>query len=103
MKALPLAIPDDGLFDITLVEPMPKVTLAARSQRFHSKDVFTHLTKPITGRGKNIEVLPAGKRSTFLETDGELMGTPPYSFNILPHSLRLIAGAAFVPQLKSET
>lgn len=102
MKALPLAIPDDGLFDITLVEPMPKVTLAARIKDFIEGRVYTY-DESHHGRGKNIEVLPAGKRSTFLETDGELMGTPPYSFNILPHSLRLIAGAAFVPQLKSET
>ncbi|MFY9115517.1 MAG: diacylglycerol kinase family protein [Bacteroidales bacterium] len=102
MKALPLSIPDDGLFDVTLVEPMSKILLAARIKDFIEGRVYS-FKEAHHGRGKHIEIFPAGKKGTFLETDGELMGTPPYTFRILPKSLQLIPGTAFVPSFKNET
>jgi len=102
MKALPLAIPDDGLFDITLVGPMNKVSLGLRIKDFIAGEVYT-FKESLHGRGKTVEILPNSKNSGFLETDGEPMGTPPYLFKIIPASLRLIVGDDFVPSVKNET
>ncbi|NLA15945.1 MAG: diacylglycerol kinase family lipid kinase [Bacteroidales bacterium] len=100
MRALPLSIPDDGLFDITLVEPMSKVKLAVRIKDFVEGNVYA-FKEAHHGRGKKIEVLPGTKRTTHLETDGELMGTPPYTFTILPSALKLLAGKDFVPHIRN--
>ena len=102
MKALPLSIPDDGLFDVTLVGPLNKISLALRIRDFIEGKVYS-FKEAHHGRGKTVEVLPNSKNTTFLETDGELMGTPPFVFRILPGSLRLIAGKDFVPFVKNET
>ncbi|HHV02409.1 MAG: diacylglycerol kinase family protein [Bacteroidales bacterium] len=102
MKALPLSIPDDGLFDITLVAPMNKVTLALRIRDFIDGKVYS-FKEALHGRGKTVEIMPNSKNTTFLETDGELMGTPPYVFSIIPSSLRLLVGEDFVPYVKNET
>lgn len=102
MKALPLSVPDDGLFDITLVEPMNKLILAARIKDFINGNVYT-FKEAYHSRGKTVEILPVSKQTTYLETDGELMGTPPYVFKILPASLKLLVSKDFVPQVKNES
>jgi len=102
MKALPLAIPDDGLFDITLVRPMNKVALALRIKDFIAGNVYSY-KESMHGRGRTIEVLPNSKQTTGLETDGELMGAPPYMFKLIPSSLRIIAGKDFVPFVRNGT
>ena len=102
MKALPLSVPDDGLFDITLVEPMNKLILAARIKDFIDGNVYT-FKEAHHSRGKAVEILPVSKQTTYLETDGELMGTPPYVFKILPASLKLLVSKDFVPQVKNES
>lgn len=102
MKALPLAIPDDGLFDITLVGPMNKVSLGLRIKHFIAGEVYS-FKEALHGRGKTVEILPNSKNTGFLETDGEPMGTPPYLFKIIPASLRLLVGDDFVPFVKNET
>ncbi len=101
MKALPLAIPDDGLFDVTLVGPMNKASLALRIKHFIAGEVYS-FKESLHGRGKTVEILPNSKNTGFLETDGEPMGTPPYMFKIIPSSLRLLVGEDFVPFVKSE-
>lgn len=102
MKALPLSIPDDGLFDITLITPMNKAALALRIKSFIDGKVYSY-KEAFHGRGKTVEILPNSKNTAFLETDGELMGTPPYLFKIIPSSLRLLVGADFSPYVKNET
>ncbi|MDD4920592.1 MAG: diacylglycerol kinase family lipid kinase [Bacteroidales bacterium] len=102
MKALPLSIPDDGLFDITLVTTMNKVALALRIKDFINGHVY-NFKEAMHGRGRTIEVLPNSKQTTGLETDGELMGAPPYLFKIIPSSIRILAGRDFVPFVRNET
>lgn len=102
MKALPLAIPDDGLFDITLVTSMSKLSLALKIKDFINGKVYS-FKEAMHGRGRTVEVLPNSKQATGLETDGELMGSPPYVFNIIPSSIRIFAGESFVPFVRNET
>lgn len=83
MKIAPLARLDDGWFDFVLVQGM-KLAEFCR----HSWKVFfgTHLSHPKIScwRSKKIEAIPLEDTAVLLELDGELPGTLPATFEILP-------------------
>lgn len=102
MVALPLAIADDGLFDITLVGNMSKLAIALRIKDYVKGNVYS-FKESIHARGSKVEVYPNSSNGGHLETDGEPMGTPPFIFTILPGSLNLIVGEGFVASSGTST
>jgi diacylglycerol kinase (ATP) len=86
MKLTPDAATDDGLFDVLLIGDVSKLDFVTTAPKLYRG---THVTHP------KVEIL----RSPFvevdsdsplpLETDGELVGTTPARFEIVPRALRL--------------
>lgn len=87
MKQAPNAVPDDGLFDLTLIKDMSKWSVIASVKKLYDGTIGSH-KKVITLTGKRIEIVP--QIPILLETDGESLGKSPFTFNIVPKSLRVL-------------
>jgi YegS/Rv2252/BmrU family lipid kinase len=89
MKQLPQAIPDDGLFDITLVKKLGKFTVIKEIKNLYDGSFVNH-PKVQTFRGKSISV--ESTPAINLEVDGESLGHSPFEFEIIHKGLRIVAG-----------
>ncbi len=92
MKVAPLAIVDDGQFDITVIGGAGLVKFIRHSGKIYRG---THLSMPgITAiKGKVVTAEAADDKSEPIpvETDGELPGNLPLRCTILPHALQIMA------------
>lgn len=87
MRQAPGALPDDGLFDLTLIKDLSKLAVIASIRRLYNGTIGEH-KRVITMVGKKIRIESAPP--VFLETDGESLGHSPFEFEIIPQSLRVI-------------
>jgi len=85
---VPDAIPDDGILDCLIVEPVSRLRVAEivgkyAKGKFHEfPDVFTH----IRGSGMEIE----GDREFVVNIDGEAMYTKKINFKLVPRAINFI-------------
>lgn len=87
MQQAPDAKPDDGLFDITLIKNMTKLSVIANVNRLYNGTIKKH--KQVEGLvGKNVII--ESDKPILLETDGESLGHSPFEFNIVPQSIRVV-------------
>ncbi|MCF8236080.1 MAG: diacylglycerol kinase family lipid kinase [Bacteroidales bacterium] len=94
MMQLPHAVPDDGIFDITVVEKISKFRVLRNIKNLYDGS-FEHLKEVKMFRGKSVNIVSRPKNSIFLETDGESLGHSPLRFSIVPKSICLIAGKKY--------
>ena len=87
MRQAPDAKPDDGLFDITLIKDISKLSVIASVRRLYNGTIKKH--KRVLGLvGKHVVI--ETEEPILLETDGESLGHSPFEFNIIPKSIRVI-------------
>ncbi|MCK9401435.1 MAG: diacylglycerol kinase family lipid kinase [Bacteroidales bacterium] len=91
MMQLPFAIPDDGLFDMTIFKNVSKMTVIKHIKKLYC-GTFTNLPFVQTHRGKTVSIFSSTGDPSHLETDGESLGHSPFSFQIIPKSIRIITG-----------
>ncbi|MBK9292063.1 MAG: diacylglycerol kinase family lipid kinase [Bacteroidetes bacterium] len=89
MMQLPNAIPDDGLFDITVIRKTTKWRVVKNIKNLYDGS-FINLPEVDTFRGKTVSITSTPRHSIFLETDGESLGVSPLDFSIVPRAVRLI-------------
>lgn len=89
MKQAPDALPDDGLFDMTLIKPIGKFKIIRNIIKLFDGS-FTKLPEVSTFRSSKIIV--HSEPPMFMEADGESLGHTPFVFNILPQSLYVVSG-----------
>jgi diacylglycerol kinase (ATP) len=89
MMQVPDAIPDDGLFDITLIRKIGKVDVIRNVKNLYDGSFVKH-PKVSTFRAKHINVI--SDHAVFVEVDGESLGTSPLEFEIIPSCLKIITG-----------
>ena len=89
MKQVPFAIPDDGLLDVTLIKKTSKWMVVRYARKLFDGSLV-NLPMVETFKGENIRIRSIGK--VFLETDGESLGHTPFTFTILPGSIRIVTG-----------
>jgi len=89
MMQVPFAIPDDGIFDITLIKKAPKWMVIRYARKLYDG---THVELPFISsfRGKTIRLRAIEKIT--LEADGESLGHSPFVYEILPKSLQVVIG-----------
>jgi YegS/Rv2252/BmrU family lipid kinase len=85
MQVAPDASPDDGAFDVVVVEGASKARLVSQ---FPSLYRGSHVSKPGVKvvRGKTLEA-EAEPGTVWLDVDGEALGTLPARFVLLPEAL----------------
>jgi YegS/Rv2252/BmrU family lipid kinase len=87
MMQTPHAIPDDGLFDITLIKKMRKGEIIRNLKLLYNGNILEH--PKIEGyQGKVI--LIDSDPLIHLEVDGESLGHSPIEFRILPKSINIV-------------
>ncbi len=89
MKQAPGALPDDGLFDMTLIKPIGKFKIIRNIIKLFDGS-FTDLPEVSTFRSSKIII--HSEPPMFMEADGESLGQTPFVFNILPQSLYVVSG-----------
>jgi diacylglycerol kinase family enzyme len=92
-QQLPLAVADDGLFDITLYRPMHWWQILFRLRRLFNGDIYSigHV-KHYRGSHIRIESTP----DIMVEVDGELLGGTPLEFKIHPRCVRVIVNKDYL-------
>jgi YegS/Rv2252/BmrU family lipid kinase len=89
MMQLPNAIPDDGLFDVTLIEKTTKMRVIRNIKNLYDGSfIKMKEVKTFTGKKFSITAFPPDKLN--LETDGESLGHSPLDFEIIPQSVCLV-------------
>ena len=89
MKQAPGALPDDGLFDMTLIKPIGKFKIIRNIIKLFD-GTFTRLPEVSTYRSSKIII--HSEPRMFMEADGESLGHTPFVFNILHQSLYVVSG-----------
>ena len=89
MMQIPDAIADDGLYTITLIKKMGKLNVIANIKRLYNGKITGH-SRVETYSAKEISV--DSPTQLHLETDGETLGHSPLEFQIIPKSIKIIAG-----------
>jgi YegS/Rv2252/BmrU family lipid kinase len=89
MMQTPNAIPDDGLFDITIIKKIRKGEVIRSLKMLYDGSILEH--PKIQGfMGKDI--LIDSDPLIHLEADGESLGHSPIEFRIIPKSVNIIYG-----------
>jgi YegS/Rv2252/BmrU family lipid kinase len=89
MISVPGAVPDDGLFDLTVINRMSRPNIIWSLRRLYDGTINEH-PRVDSFTGRSIRVESADR--IMLETDGESLGHTPLEFSILPKSVKVIAG-----------
>lgn len=89
MMQTPNAIPDDGLFDLTVIKKMRKGEIIRSLKRLYNGTILDHpKVESYTGKIITINSEP----EIHLEVDGESLGHSPIEFDIVPRCVQIIAG-----------
>jgi YegS/Rv2252/BmrU family lipid kinase len=93
MRQTPEALPDDGLFDITIIKKMGKAEIIMNLKKLYDGTILTH--PKIDGyKGKTIKI--NSDSLIYVEADGESLGHSPIEFQILPHSIKIVYGKLII-------
>lgn len=87
MQQAPDAIPNDGLFDLTLIKDLSKWSVITNVRRLYDGTIKKY-HRVETMLGKKISV--RCKTPILLEADGESLGHSPFEFDIVPRSVRVV-------------
>jgi YegS/Rv2252/BmrU family lipid kinase len=87
MKQAPNAVPDDGLFDLTLIKDMSKWSVVANVNRLYNGTIGRHKQVELH-KGRKIIIEPV--TPVLLEADGESLGQSPFTFVLIPKSLKVV-------------
>lgn len=87
MKQAPHAIPDDGLFELTIIKDMSKWSVIANVNRLYNGTIGKH-KKVEMHQGRHIIIEP--KTPVLMEADGESLGQSPLIFTLIPKSLKVL-------------
>jgi YegS/Rv2252/BmrU family lipid kinase len=89
MMQTPNAIPDDGLFDITIIKKISKADVVRSLKMLYDGTILDHpKINGYTGKDILIDSDPL----IHLETDGESLGHSPIEFSIIPQSIHIVYG-----------
>ena len=89
MQFVPQAVPDDGLFALTLARRHSKWEVLLQTRNFYNGTILNH--PKIEGfQAKSIRVEQVGDTPTLLEADGEFLGETPVEFLLLEKALRVV-------------
>jgi YegS/Rv2252/BmrU family lipid kinase len=94
MRQTPDALPDDGLFDITVIREMGKIEIIRSLQLLYDGTIMSH-PKVDGYRSNNLKV--TSDSLLYIEADGESLGHTPVEFSIIPSAVNIIYGKKLIP------
>lgn len=93
MQQVPGALPDDGLFDVTIIGDVSLRKVIGNVKGLYDGS-FTRLKEVSTYRTTNISIV--SNEGLLLEVDGESLGRPPFDFSILPGAVCVTVPLSYV-------
>jgi len=89
MMQLPYAIPDDGLFDVTVIRKTTKMRVVKNIKNLYDGS-FINMREVEMFTGKKFTIRSTPSDKLFLETDGESLGHSPLDFEVIPRAAKMI-------------
>jgi YegS/Rv2252/BmrU family lipid kinase len=87
MKQLPFAVPDDGLFDVSVIRKITRLKVMRSVHKLYDGS-FVELPEVSTYTGKAIQIKSEPK--CWIEADGDALGESPFRFEIIRQALTVI-------------
>lgn len=84
------AIPDDGMFDITVIKKVGLMKFAANINNLYNGTFIDKLKEVSTYRGKKIRIISIPAHKLLLETEGETLTNSPFDFEMMPKAIQMI-------------
>jgi YegS/Rv2252/BmrU family lipid kinase len=91
MRPCPAAVPDDGVFDVTVIHYAGALKLLSSISVLYSGKVHSH---PDVRHFQAARILAESASATEIEIDGEPLGTLPLEITLLPRQLRVLVPAS---------
>ncbi|MDR2938588.1 MAG: diacylglycerol kinase family lipid kinase [Prevotellaceae bacterium] len=92
MLQMPAAALDDGLMDITLIRKMSLYKFFINFNRLYNGTIY-NFRKVKAAQGKSIKI--ASYPPSPIEIDGEACGYSPFTFELVPKSIKVVIGEKF--------
>jgi lipid kinase, YegS/Rv2252/BmrU family len=86
----PHAIPDDGIFDLTVIRKVPLLKIAANVKDLYNGKFVDNLKEISCFRGKKIHMVSIPEHTIHIETDGETLGNSPFEFDIIQKAVNMV-------------
>ena len=90
MMMMPNAVPNDGLFDVTVIKKVSIFKFAANVKNIYDGSFIDKLDEVKTFRGKSIRIVSNPPHSLMVETEGENLNNSPFDFEILPQAVNMV-------------
>jgi YegS/Rv2252/BmrU family lipid kinase len=93
MRQTPLAIPDDGILDVTIIKGVGKLEIIRSLKILYDGTILSH--PKIEGyKCKNVKV--SSESLLYVEADGESLGHTPAEFSIIPSAINIVYGSKII-------
>jgi diacylglycerol kinase family enzyme len=86
---LPGAVPNDGLFDLTIIRKVSRLKVMANIKNVFDGS-FVKIKEVERFQGKSFTVISEPPHALNLETDGESLGNAPLDFEVIPRAVNMI-------------
>lgn len=88
-KLVPHAVPDDGLFALTVFKDISAWDLIINTPKLYSGNIIHHKEAYYT-QTKSIQITSPIDQPAYIEADGELLGQTPIQLTMLPKAIRVV-------------
>lgn len=92
MMQMPNAVFDDGLFDITVIRKKTKASVLYNFRKLYNGKIY-RIANISAWQGKEVTI--SSEPESPIEIDGEAMGFSPFTFKLIPQSIRVVVGEEF--------
>jgi YegS/Rv2252/BmrU family lipid kinase len=93
MRQTPDALPDDGLFDITIIRDIGKIEVIKSLKLLYDGTIMSH---PKVDGYRSDKLRVESDTMLYLEADGESLGHTPVEFSILPAAINIVYGTRVI-------
>ena len=93
LSQTPYAIPDDGLFDLTVIPKKNRFLLFLRFGTLYTDNIY-NISRVELFRASKLRI--ASDRPTRLELDGEILGYSDFTMEVVPRSVRVVVSRTFL-------
>ena len=95
MMMMPTSVPNDGLFDITVIRKVGMLKFATNISNVYDGTFVDKLEEVTVFRGKKIRITSIPAHMLLLETEGETLTNSPFDFEMLPMAINMIIPREF--------
>ncbi|MFI3266270.1 MAG: diacylglycerol kinase family lipid kinase [Rikenellaceae bacterium] len=89
----PEAVADDGLFDVTIIQNLPKLRIFLNFGALYNGKIFK-VPRVKHSRGRNIRIESSPEIA--VEVDGEALGYSPFEFSIIDKAIKVVVSEKFL-------